>query len=199
MAGTPITCNPSRVIFMNLKWLYLCSTWPSSSNLLNAWILFGLPFSTITSWSGKCQSNHLTFTYLLCRCILDIIWQIMKLIVGRFCVFRTMMIMLTLPGSLAWSTKRVLRSMMVCTLCCRGCLDIFVAGPDKHLFAFAMPRFHIGWLESDCHALWWLVDAFLRSLHFLHQIHVVRCLSGCAPWVLYPYLFEILHWHKEYQ
>ena len=30
---------------------------------------------------------------------------------------------------------------------------VFVTQPDTHLFVLAMPRFHIGWLESDCHSL----------------------------------------------
>ena len=70
MAGTPMTYNPSRIKSINLKWLYLRYTWPSSSNLWNAWILFELSISAMTSCSGKCQSNHLNLTYLLRHSIL---------------------------------------------------------------------------------------------------------------------------------
>ena len=47
-----------------------CTACPSSSNRLNAWIVFGLSISTMTSLSGKCRSNHLSLTYLSRRCIL---------------------------------------------------------------------------------------------------------------------------------
>ena len=74
-----------------------------------------------------------------------------------------------------------------------------------------MPRSYTEWLVFDCHGfvdhhwamqvqhlyLRWLVDSFLGSLQFLHQIHEEQCLSGCALWVLYPYLFESLQWHNE--
>ena len=60
MAGTPMTCNSSRVKSINPKWLYFCSVRLSSSDRLNAWILFGLPISTMASCPGKCQSNHLS-------------------------------------------------------------------------------------------------------------------------------------------
>ena len=69
MAGTPMAYNSSRVKSSSLKWLYFCSACPSSSNRLNAWIMFGLSISTITSWSGKCWSYHLSLTHLLHRCI----------------------------------------------------------------------------------------------------------------------------------
>ena len=70
MAGTPMAYNSSRVKSINLKWLYFRSACPSSSNLLNAWILFGLSISTMTSWSEKYRSNHLSLTYVLRGCIL---------------------------------------------------------------------------------------------------------------------------------
>ena len=59
MAGTPMVYKSSCVKSTNLKWLYFCSACPSSSNRLNAWILFRLSISTIISWPGKCWSNHL--------------------------------------------------------------------------------------------------------------------------------------------
>ena len=71
MADIPIAYNSSRVRPINLKWLYLRSACSSSSSLLSAWILFGFSISTMTSCSGICQSNHLSFTYLLLRCILS--------------------------------------------------------------------------------------------------------------------------------
>ena len=77
MAGTPMVYSSSRVKSISLKWFYL----------LNAWILFGLSIFTITSWSGKCRSNHLSLTYLLHRCIFDIIWQVMIFGVDRRCMF----------------------------------------------------------------------------------------------------------------
>ena len=43
-----------------------------------------------------------------------------------------MMIMLSLPGLLAWMG-----------------LEIFVTQPDTHPFVLVMPRFHTEWLESD--------------------------------------------------
>ena len=105
MAGTPMTYNSSHARSINLKWLYLHSTWPSSSQRLNAWILSGLSISTITSWSGKCQSNHLSLKYLLRRCILATqygkSWNLS--LAGVVC-FLTMTIMFPLPRSLAWST-----------------------------------------------------------------------------------------------
>ena len=70
MAGTHMSYSPSRVKCINLRWLYFCSPCPSSSNRLNAWILFGLSISTITSWSGKYRSSNFSLTYLLRRCIL---------------------------------------------------------------------------------------------------------------------------------
>ena len=70
IAGTHMAYNSSRVKSISLKWLYFRSAFPSSSNWLNAWILCGLSISAITSWSGKCQSNRLSLTYLLRRCIL---------------------------------------------------------------------------------------------------------------------------------
>ena len=70
MADTPMAYNYSHVKSINLKWLHFCFACPSSSNRLNSWMLFGLFISTITSWSGKCWSNNLNLTYLLCFCIL---------------------------------------------------------------------------------------------------------------------------------
>ena len=49
--------------------MYFCSACSSSSNRVKAWILFGL-ISTITSCSGKCQSNHLSLIYFFHCCIL---------------------------------------------------------------------------------------------------------------------------------
>ena len=41
-----------------------------------------------------------------------------------------------------------------------------------------------------------LFNAFLESLEFLHQTHVVLCPSVCASLVPYPCLFESLQRHK---
>ena len=41
------------------------------------------------------------------------------------------------------------------------------------------------WLSRSVMARW----CFPGSLQFLHQIHAVRCLSGCTLWALYPCLF----------
>ena len=49
MGDTPMSYNSSGVKSINLKWLYFHSACPSSSDLLNAWILFGLSISTMTS------------------------------------------------------------------------------------------------------------------------------------------------------
>ena len=83
----PVIHNSSRVRSINQKLLYLRSTWPSSSNRLNAWMLFGLSIYTMTSWSWKCWLSHFSFIYLLrrfyCRYV---ICHIMILSVDRSCV-----------------------------------------------------------------------------------------------------------------
>ena len=63
--------------------------------------------------------------------------------------------MLPLPGSFARGACLIIRSWIW-----PFGLDIFVAGPDIHLFVLAMPRSHTEWLESDYLFLRWLVDGF---------------------------------------
>ena len=105
MVGTPMSCNSSHVKSINLRWLHFRSACPSSSNWLDTWILFELSISTLTSWSRKCRSNHLSLTYLLRRCILTIYYgKSWCLSLPGLVCFCTMMIMLSLPGFLAWST-----------------------------------------------------------------------------------------------
>ena len=48
IAGILMVNNSFCVKPINLKLLYLHSTWPSSSNQLNAWMLFGLSISAMT-------------------------------------------------------------------------------------------------------------------------------------------------------
>lgn len=83
IAGISMIEHYCCVKFINLKLLYRCSTRPPSSNRLNVWMLFELHGSTMTLSSGKCWLSHLSFTYLLCCCI----WNIMVLISGRLYVF----------------------------------------------------------------------------------------------------------------
>ena len=97
MTGTPMTCSSSRVKSISLRWLYFHSAWPSSLNRLNAWILFGLSISTMTSWSGKCWSNYLGLTYYLRRCILAAQYgKSWNLSLTDTACFHTVMVMLSL-------------------------------------------------------------------------------------------------------
>ena len=55
------------------KWYWKRSTYPSSSNLLNACIPFTLSNSPIINlWWGYCAVNHRLFVLINCRCILPI-------------------------------------------------------------------------------------------------------------------------------
>ena len=77
--------NSSRVKSINLKLLYLHSTWPSSSNRSNAWMLFGLSISTMTSCRQmSIKPSYIPFALLYSR---HVILQFIILIIGKSCVF----------------------------------------------------------------------------------------------------------------
>ena len=78
IAGTLVVYNSFCFKSISLRWHQRCSTWLSSSNQMNLWIMFELSNSTMVSWSGKCGSIHLSFTYALGRWILDTLQSRLK-------------------------------------------------------------------------------------------------------------------------
>ena len=89
-----------------------CSTWPSSSNQMNAWMLFGLSNSTMILYSRKYELSYFSLIYLLACCILETLyrrsWYLS--IAEVVCFYTNMMI---LSWSLTWSKQRSLRWLMI--------------------------------------------------------------------------------------
>ena len=79
-----MTYNSSRVKSINLRWLYFRSACPSSSNLLNAWIIFRLNNFMIWKMLIKPSQLNIPFTSLY-QC--NIIWQAMIFIFCTCCMF----------------------------------------------------------------------------------------------------------------